>query len=56
MKVALPLSKLWPAGWQPGQKVYSNFYRNGGGDLLAWQPTFASGFHDLARLPELALR
>ena len=54
---ALPLGKLWPGGWQAGQKVYANFYRHGGNgtELLSWQPIFASGFHTISRLPELAL-
>lgn len=57
LRLALPLNKLLPGGQAPAGKLYANFYRHspGDGDLLAWQPTFASGFHDLKRLPELTL-
>jgi hypothetical protein len=58
VRVALPLDRLLPEGRIPAGKLYANFYRHrpGDGNLLAWQPTFASGFHDLARLPELLLK
>lgn len=52
--IALPLEKLLPG--LPDGKLYANFYRNpSGGDFLAWQPTYASGFHEIGRLPELVL-
>ena len=58
VKLSLPLPKLLPGGWQTGQKVYLNVYRAspGAAELLAWQPTFAGGFHDTQRLPELVLK
>ncbi|MEN6642979.1 MAG: DUF4838 domain-containing protein [Armatimonadia bacterium] len=55
VKLALPLEKLAPGAAEG--KVYANFYRNspGGGDLLAWAPTYATGFHDTGRLAEVRL-
>ncbi len=56
MRLALPLNTLLPGGAKPGAKVYANFYRHtAGSDLLAWAPTFATGFHDTKRLPEFVL-
>ncbi len=57
VSVALPLEKLLPGGLTVGQRFYANFYRASPGatDLLAWAPTFANGFHDTERLPELIL-
>jgi len=53
----LPLAKLLPGGAKQGGKLYANLYRArpGASDLMAWAPTFASGFHDTARLAELTL-
>jgi len=57
VEIALPLAKLLPGGAKQGGKLYANLYRArpGASDLMAWAPTFASGFHDTARLAELTL-
>ena len=57
VSLALPLSKLLPGGVKPGGKVFANLYRAspGAGGLLAWTPTFATGFHDVSRLAQLTL-
>ncbi len=58
VQVALPLKTLIPGGWQPGAKLYLNVYRAspGASNLLGWHPSFAGGFQDTQRLPELVIR
>ncbi|MBI2302217.1 MAG: DUF4838 domain-containing protein [Armatimonadetes bacterium] len=57
VSLAFPLDRLLSGGAAPDKPFYANFYRASPGaeKLLAWSPTFASGFQDTARLPELVL-
>ena len=53
--VAFPLDRLLPGGAGPGQEVYVNILR-GGGDSLAWSPTYERNFNMMVEyLGEIAL-
>ncbi len=57
VRLALPLDRLLPVPLTGGSSFYANVYRAspGASRLLAWAPTFGSGFHETDRLPEWTL-
>ena len=59
--IALPLAKLLAGGVEPGQTIYLNIIRSGGGkvstrlkEALAWNPTLA-GYHEPERFGRIVL-
>ena len=57
VSLSFPLGRLLPGGFKPGQTVYANILRAGGGpgDTPAWSPNFENKFNSMERLGEIIL-